>query len=82
MRGISDTRFTATFSGEYVCVCELASTGSELSSVVGCCKRNIDPSSGENGQEFLEWLGTALASEDRFFAVNQYCGSACTYDCL
>jgi hypothetical protein len=65
-----------------VCVCELASTGSGFSSVVGCCKRNIDPSSGEKDVEFLDWLGTASAPEDIFFAVNQYCGSACTYDCL
>lgn len=65
-----------------VCVCELPSIGSGLNSVVGCSKRNIDPSSGEKGKEFLDWLGTALASEDRIFAVNQYCGSACTYDCL
>ena len=82
MHYMSDTRFTTTFSGDCVCVCvcvcEPASTGSGLSSVVGCCKRNIDPSSGEKGKEFLDSLGTALASEDRFFAVNQYCVSTCT----
>ena len=66
----------------YIYIYILASTGSGLNSAVGCCKRNIDPSCGEKGKEFLDWLGTVLASEDRFFAVNQYFGSACTYDCL
>jgi hypothetical protein len=86
MRGKSDTRFTATFSGNCVCVFvfvfELASTGSGLNSVVGCRKRNIDPASGEKGKEFHDWLDTDLASEDRFVAVNQYCSSACTYGYL
>jgi hypothetical protein len=86
MRGKSDTRSAATFSGNCVCVCffffELASTGSVLNSVVDCRKRNIDPASCEKGKEFHDWLDTALASEDRFVAVNQYCSSACTYGYL
>jgi hypothetical protein len=65
-----------------LCVCVCMRAGSGLNSAVGCCKRNIDPLSGEKSKAFLDWLCTALASEDRFFAVSQYCASACTYDCL